>query len=221
MTQGIDRIHDLIARLRNSSSSAEGIEATDAAAELEREQRHSERELRRANLARLQQLPLDEGTLQAIERDALEPWPAAIAVRRFLALRSMRSILVLHGDPGTGKSVAAADAAARRAYSAWAYPRDVLEAYMSRYAEALARRHALEHAPLLVIDGLGIERMSTDQMIDALVGLLPVRLRRRTIITTQLSESALLKRYAFAPLLSLLVDHAHHLTLRPREGGKP
>jgi hypothetical protein len=51
-------------------------------------------------------------------------------------------------------------------------------------------------------------------MLDGLLGLLPVRLRRKTVITTQLSQSAFLARYASAPLLHLLSQSAVHASIR-------
>jgi DNA replication protein DnaC len=201
------RIQDLLKRLQQQ------VTSTEHAAVLEHDADRARQQARRDALLALP-TPLDDEMLRAIEHDTLEQTVALVAVRRFLALRSSRTILVLHGATGTGKSVAAADAAARRAHARWAYPRDLVEAYHSRYSEALVRRHALEQCPLLVIDSLGIEQADTTIMLDALVGLLPVRVRRRTIITTPLSQAAFLRRYAFAPLLSLLAASAFHVSLK-------
>jgi len=219
VTAGMAKLRTLLERLQAQAS------APAAAVELEAEDRRRAREARRQAIARLP-LPLSEKMLRALERDELEQTTALIAVRRFMAPRTKdkhadpqakpsepRPFLLLHGATGTGKSVAAAAAAVVRPGALWAYPRDLSEAYMSRYAEALARRHALEQAPLLVIDGLGAEAAPVAHTLDALLGLLPVRLRRRTIITTQLSQAAYTERYKHAPLQHMLEQSAWHVSL--------
>jgi len=219
MTQGMARLRTLLERLQAQAS------APSTAGELEVEDRRQAREARRQAIARLP-LPLGDKMLRALERDELDATTALIAARRFMAPTARdkhadpqakpsepRPFLLLHGATGTGKSVGAAAAAIARPGSLWVYPRDLAEAYMSRYAEALARRHALEQAPLLVIDGLGAESAPVAHMLDALLGLLPVRLRRRTIITTQLSQTAYAARYKHAPLQHLLEQSAYHVSL--------
>lgn len=221
MTQGMARLRTLLDRLQAHAS------APAVAGELEAEGRRQAREARRQAIARLP-LPLPEKMLRALERDELDATTALVAARRFMTPPGKdkgkradpqakpsepRPFLLLHGATGTGKSVAAAAVAIARPGALWVYPRDLSEAYMSRYAEALARRHALEQAPLLVIDGLGAEAAPVAHTLDALLGLLPVRLRRRTIITTQLSQAAYTERYKHAPLQHMLEQSAWHVSL--------
>lgn len=99
---------------------------------------------------------------------------------QFIADRNRRSVLVLHGAPGTGKSyiaAAVANAAVKAGCSiAWAGEFDILrrhrEAMRTRDDDTLdAMDRAIREADLLVYDDAGSARV-TDWSNDALCGLL-------------------------------------------------
>ena len=163
----------------------------------------------REEFKRLRAEALEAMGLEALEIELLSGldrrWKGVQAVEDFLV--SDKVFLVLGGDPGTGKTVAAASSlltcvAHHDGYDAWAPGKGffVKASTIARYQnfgpEADEAWRKVRERKLLVVDDLGQEPGS-DYWRDNLNGLVDYRMRARlpTILTTNLSGAELTKRY--------------------------
>lgn len=139
----------------------------------------------------------------------LGSWPAVEAVKDWLA--GDRPFLVVGGDPGTGKTVAAASALLSckeemrttegRVCLRWTrkgrFTKAAELARMQLFGkEALEEQERLRRVHLLIIDDLGAETMS-EPWLSQIQDLIDERMRRRklTLITTNLKWPEFEKRY--------------------------
>ena len=140
----------------------------------------------------------------------MQPWPAVNAVRDFLADKA-KAFLVLGGETGTGKSIAAASALLScretlRTLSGEEFPRWTRRGLYVKASE-LARapqygkeadraRERLHMRQLLIIDDIGAET-ATELWRDSFGDLIDARMRggMKTILTTNLPGKELRTRY--------------------------
>ncbi len=139
----------------------------------------------------------------------IQPWPAVAAVRDFMA--GPKAFLVLGGETGTGKSIAAASALLTcqemlRTLSGEEFPRwtrrglYVKASELSRAPqygkEADLARQRVRMRQLLIIDDVGAESIN-ELWRDAFGDLIDARMRggQKTILTTNLPGKELRTRY--------------------------
>ena len=133
--------------------------------------------------------------------DKLEDYPALIATRAWLG--QDESFLLLCGGTGAGKTIAALWALTRLRGMLVLSPSlgAVIEPWSSDLERGVKHMEPSEY-PLVVLDDLGIERISDerwcvgfDELIDARVGLRDA-VPLRTIITTNLTAKDIKARYS-------------------------
>ena len=155
--------------------------------------------------------------------DVQQRWGAVAAVNAFLyggTLGHVRSFLTLGGDPGTGKTIAAASALlscteelrtdSGRKCTRWTRRGLFMKASelvrLPQFGkENLAAWERIRERKLLIIDDLGAETPN-DWWRDALGDLVDFRMRgeRKTILTTNLPGKALKERYGERMMRRLL-----------------
>jgi DNA replication protein DnaC len=193
------------------------LEALDAPAglidpelEAEREQRARARHRREFRAAAVERMPVTEEDARRIIEDKLDDRHALRVVKRWLEAAPC-PWLVLSGGTGTGKTVAAAYAAAELGGMYVSAPE--LRPLFTRSAWDRGadrdRAEALMTTRLLVIDDLGTEVDEPEKFASELFKVLNARQRLRTIVTTNLSPERLLdpKRYT-----DRVVDRLEHMT---------
>jgi DNA replication protein DnaC len=158
---------------------------------------------RRQYIARLRDDGLGERLIEAAWGDALQPTPAVMAARDWAA--SGKTWLVLSGNVGTGKSVAAAMALIEeikrgpgavflgdKARGTIAFRRASALVRMSAYDEGAKELARLKSIAMLVVDDLGTEH-STSWGTSLIHEIFDTRHddRLRTIITTNIGRETL------------------------------
>lgn len=130
------------------------------------------------------------------------------AVRRWLVSSAAPGVLMLTGDPGCGKTVAAALALAERG-GRWRHAAQIVRTFAARFGPLLDEQELVLSPALLVIDDLGGED-KPQLMAAALLEILDRRQygssRYRTVITCRLDREATLTRYVDRRLLSRFCD---------------
>jgi DNA replication protein DnaC len=162
--------------------------------------------------AAVERIPLPAEDIERLIADTVDVTPAMRAVKRWLDV-SPTAWLVLSGGTGTGKTVAAAYAAAELGgvyvTAKQLRPLVIKAMWSNEKHPAPPLAHAMMTSKLLIIDDLGTEDDDAEKFGSALFEVLNRRLALRTIITTNLSPSDLLdpKRYG-----ERVVDRIRHLT---------
>lgn len=120
-----------------------------------------------------------------------------------------KNILVLSGDQGIGKTVAACAFALRSAYATWRYARAAIFGSTSRYDR---EAHERITAGCLVLDDLGAEYVDGKGSfladLDELVDFYYSRPSRQLVVTTNLSAELFKLRYPSERLLGRIREAA-------------
>ena len=175
-----------------------------AAAETARVQAEAlavQRRLERQQRLERERVPLKAPIERAIIAGArLEPRPSLLAVQRWLADRDAHPILVLSGGTGAGKSVAAAWALANGpSYCRWRSGAQALRAFAANFGPGAEDQDAMRACRLLVLDEVGVH-LDAARTLAMLLDLFDSRkgsaARTRTVVTTNMLQSAFLQRFA-------------------------
>jgi len=172
-----------------------------------------ERRTKRASHLRAERVPLLEHARSAIVRgEPLPVHPKSLeAVQRWLRRPDVRPWLFLSGRPGCGKSVSAAWALANGpSFGLWFSAQALARAFSASFGPHADMQERALCADLLVIDDLGTEP-HPERFAPSLVRILEARKNTdyRTLVTTNLSELELRRRYSDPRILSRFGQQAH------------
>lgn len=178
-----------------------------------KEAQEVERRERRAKRLESETLELDATAHRAIvSGTGLRETRSLLAVQRWLWRDDVPPVLVLVGNTGCGKSVAAAWALANGPESfVWRNVEDVVRSFAGYFDEQLADQKRMKLCRLLVLDDIATELDAT-RVGAAVLELMKHRLMRKTIITTNLAMAAWKMRYSDPRLHSRLDKSAVFVT---------
>lgn len=193
----------LIAKALENFSNGEDAAKYDA---LVKEAQNSADKQQRADRLEALGIELEADSHQAVVNDnGLIEGISLKAVRRWLWNPRLEPILVLVGQSGCGKSLAASWAIAGFQRSSCLYTaRDVVRIFASNIERDDRKAQSrMKKAHLTVLDDVATEENAV-AMCAALIEILGAREQKRTIITTNQSEADWLKRYPDTRLHSRL-----------------
>jgi hypothetical protein len=202
------RLSELLTSLE--SLIVDDAKAAERAALIRESQAIEGRQQRADRLDRLN-VPLTTEMYKAIVASPeLHPHPhskgtSLVAVQRWMCRNDLPPCLILVGRHGAGKSVAAAWAAANyEGPSTWTSGPELVRVFAANFdGDDRKTQKRIAKARLSVIDDVGTE-IDAVRMCATLVEVLEQRKRRKTIITTNLSDVAWRERYADQRLHSRL-----------------
>ncbi|AKF06066.1 ATP-binding protein [Sandaracinus amylolyticus] len=168
---------DLAARARREQAQAAARERVEDLAARER----------RLDEASETSVPLTDGMRHRVIHGALDDVAALKWVRMWLAKRGARSLVVLCGTTGVGKTVAASDAIASTEGSRYVKAKRLVGLASAQFGEERKYFVELCRAPLLVIDEIGLEKTEAGAR-EALCETIDERQGRRTLVIGNLAE---------------------------------
>jgi DNA replication protein DnaC len=205
--RGQARLRDLLANLENL------IVDDDRAAEHERivqEARAVEERQRRADRLAAQNIELEHRTHRAVIMDTgLEQRTSIRAVQKWLVRPDLKPMLILVGEHGCGKSVAAAWAVANFPDSTcWYSAKELERVFASDFGEKEKKQKRVKFSKFSVLDDIGTEA-DPDRMCSTLIEILEARKQRKTLVTTNQSAESWIARYSDPRLHSRLRESAY------------
>ncbi len=146
----------------------------------------------------------DEVRAALVADEGLRETASLVAARAWYEDVTRKPWLVLAGNTGCGKSVAAAYTIARNG-GLWIRAERLVRVFYANFGDQFEEQEKIRDCGLLVLDDVASE-LDASRMQSALIELLDARKSRRqcTVVTTNLSKTAFAARYGNERLISRL-----------------